>query len=178
VIILIISLPLIRKNDRVNYFLRGFLSKDKINLRDQDERILVWESAVKIVKNNLVVGVGIGDVQSELVSEYLNSGEDKLARQRLNAHNQFLEVLLEGGVIGFSIFLSILGFMIYIAINEKNLLYGLFILMMFVFFMFESILNRLAGVSFFSLFSFVLLHMPHNKVIPGNPPESRDSNRS
>ena len=83
VIILIISLPLIRKNDRVNYFLRGFLSKEKINLRDQDERIIVWESALKIVKNNLVVGVGIGDVQSELVSEYINSGEDKLARQKI-----------------------------------------------------------------------------------------------
>lgn len=177
VIVFIISLPLIRNNDRVNYFLRGFLNKDKINLRDQDERIIVWESALKIVKNNLIVGVGIGDVQSELVNELVSSGEDKLARQRLNAHNQFLEVLLEGGVIGFSIFLSVLGFMTFIAIKEKNLLYGLFILMMFVFFMFESILNRLAGVSFFSLFSIILLQIQQNKVIPYNPQKSRDSNR-
>ena len=72
-------------------------------------------------------------------------------------------------MIGFSIFLSILGFMIYIAIKEKNLLYGLFILMMFVFFMFESILNRLAGVSFFSLFLLYYYKCHKIKCSPVNP---------
>jgi O-antigen ligase len=161
--ILIFSLPLIRNNDRLNYVIQGFSNEENFDIRKQDERILVWESAIEIIKKNPVLGVGIGDVRNELVKEYVRMGEDKLSQERLNAHNQFLEVLLEGGVISFLMFLFILGFMIFIAINEKNLLYGLFIIMMLVFFMFETALYRFAGNSFFSLFSFLLLYAPGGK---------------
>ena len=156
--ILIFSLPLIRNNDRINSVIQGFSKEENFDIKKQDERILVWESAIEIIKRNPVLGVGIGDVRTELVKEYVRIGEDKLSQERLNAHNQFLEVLLEGGVISFLMFLFILGFMIFIAINEKNLLYGLFIIMMLVFFTFETTLYRLAGNSFFPLFSFLLLY--------------------
>jgi len=163
--ILIFSLPLIRNNDRINSVIQGFSKEENFDIRKQDERILVWESAIEIIKKHPVLGVGIGDVRNELVKEYVRRDEDKLIKERLNAHNQFLEVLLEGGVISFLMFLFILGFMIFIAINEKNLLYGLFIIMMLVFFMFETTLYRLAGNSFFSLFSFLLLYPPGENYI-------------
>lgn len=156
VIILIFSLPLIRKNERVNNLLKGFSEEEGINLRNQDERLIIWRSAVDLIRQNPILGVGIGDVRTELTGEYIRAGEEKLSKERLNAHNQFLEVFIEGGVIGFIMFITILGFMIFIAVNEKNLLYGLFILMIFVFFMFETVLYRLAGVAFFSLFSFLI----------------------
>ena len=163
--ILIFSLPLIRNNDRINFVIQGFSNEENFDIRKQDERILVWESAIEIIKKHPVLGVGIGDVRNELVKEYVRRDEDKLIKERLNAHNQFLEVLLEGGVISFLMFVFILGFMIFIAINEKNLLYGLFIIMMLVFFMFETTLYRLAGNSFFSLFSFLLLYTPGENYI-------------
>jgi O-antigen ligase len=81
-----------------------------------------------------------------------------MAKERFNAHNQFLEVLLENGIIGLIIFISIFVCMFYIAFSNKNLLYIMFILMTLMFFMFETVLYRLAGVSFFSLFSFLLIH--------------------
>ncbi len=165
IVILILSLPLIRNNDRINFVIQGFSNEKNFDLRKQDERIIVWESAIEIIKKNPILGVGIGDVRTELVKEYVQIGEYKLSKQRLNAHNQFLEVFLEGGLIGFSMFLFILGFMIFIAINEKNLLYGLFIIMMLVFFMFETTLYRLAGNSFFSLFAFLLLYTPGKNYI-------------
>ncbi len=86
-----------------------------------------------------------------------------MAKERLNAHNQFLEVLLENGVIGLLIFIIIFAVMLYISFLEKNILYGIFTLMIIMFFMFETVLYRLAGVTFFSLFSFILLYVPHNK---------------
>jgi O-antigen ligase len=171
IVIMILLLLLVRKNYRVDALLSRFSTEKTINLRDQDDRIIIWESALKVAGKNLFFGVGIGDVRTELVNEYFKSGEEKLGRERLNAHNQFLEVFLEGGIIGFTIFLYILGFMIFTAINEKNLLYGLFIIMMFVFFMFETILYRLAGIAFFSLFSFLLLQLPQNKLSPDNSPK-------
>jgi O-antigen ligase len=159
IIILVLSLPLIRNNDRVNLLLQGFSKENGYELRRQDERLIVWKSAMEIIKNHPIFGVGIGDVRTELVKEYIRIGEDKLEKERLNAHNQFLEVLLEEGLVGFSFFLLVFGSLIFIAINEKNLILGLFIIMIIIFFMFETVLYRLAGVSFFSLFSFLLLHI-------------------
>jgi O-antigen ligase len=138
--------------------LQGFSKEQGYELRRQDERLIVWKSAMQIIKNHPIIGVGIGDVRTELVKEYIRIGEDKLEKERLNAHNQFLEVLLEDGLVGFSFFLLVFGSLIFIAINEKNLMLGLFIIMIIIFFMFETVLYRLAGVSFFSLFSFLLLH--------------------
>jgi O-antigen ligase len=163
IVILLISLPLIKNNDRVNLLLQGFSKEHGFELRRQDERIIVWKSAIKIIKKHPLLGVGVGDVRTELVKEYIRIGEEKLEKERLNAHNQFLEVLIEGGLIGFSILLFIFGSLIYIAINDKNLLLGLFIVMIVIFFMFETVLYRLAGVSFFPLFSFLLLYMPVQK---------------
>jgi len=158
IVILILSLPLIRNNDRVNLLLQGFSKEHRYELNRQDDRLIVWKSAMEIIKKHPVFGVGIGDVRTELVKEYNRIGEDKLEKERLNAHNQFLEVLLEGGLVGFSFFLLVFGCMIFNAISEKNLMLGLFIIMMSIFFMFETVLYRLAGVSFFSLFSLLLLH--------------------
>ena len=162
-VVLIFSLPLFRKNDRVNILLKGFSEEQNFNLKKQDERIVVWESAMNVIKKNPIMGVGIGDVRTELVKEYDRIGEYKISQQRLNAHNQFLEVLLENGIVGILIFFSLFGYMIFIAINEKRLLYGLFVFMMFVFFIFETVLYRLAGVSFFPLFSFLLLIIPERR---------------
>ena len=163
-IILILLFPLIRKNERVNILFDGFSKEQKFNLKNQDQRIIVWESAIKVIRDNFAFGVGVGDVKAELVKEYDRTGEDTLRKERLNTHNQFLEIFVENGVIGFLVFISLFGCLIYIAISDKNLLYGLFILMIFVSFMFEAILCRLAGVAFFALFSFLLLHIPKTKI--------------
>jgi O-antigen ligase len=168
VIILVSSLPLIRKNDRVNNLLTGISDKKGVIFKVQDERLVIWKSVINLIKQNPIIGVGIGDVRTELTNEYLRIGEEKLGRERLNAHNQFLEIFIEGGVIGFAIFIALLGFMIYIAIKDKNLLYGLFIMMMIVFFMFETVLYRLAGVTFFSIFSFLILHLQKYSISPKN----------
>jgi O-antigen ligase len=134
-------------------------SEQANNKTDRDPRIIVWKSAVKISSENLLLGVGIGDVRAELVREYYRRGEVKMAIERLNAHNQFLEILLESGLVGIFIFFSIVLTMFSIAYFDRNILYGVFIIMIVLFFLFESVLYRLAGVTFFSLFSFLLIHI-------------------
>ena len=165
ILVFIALVPLIVKNQRVDYLYGRVFNKQVGYERKRDPRILIWESSLKIARKNLLLGVGIGDVRTELTLEYEQIGEEKMAQERLNAHNQFLEVLLENGIIGLTLFVTIFGVMIYIAFAEKNLLYGLFIIIMLGFFMFETILYRLAGVSFFSLFSFLLLHVNTQKNV-------------
>jgi hypothetical protein len=55
--------------------------------------------------------------------------------------------------------------MINIALKRKNILLGLFVVGSVIFFIFETMLNRLAGVSFFALFSFLLIYADKYKPV-------------
>lgn len=163
-IIIFAVFPIIRSNERVKIVLSEISNGSFKEKTIQNKRIIIWRSAFRIIQNNLILGVGTGDVRTELMKEYQRTGDQDLIKNYYNAHNQFLEVILENGIIGLMFFLAILGYMIIIMIHEKNLLYALFIIMLLIFFMFETILYRLAGVTFFSLFSFLLLYIPKSEI--------------
>lgn len=154
----VVLTPLILKNQRVDYFIGRVLNSPANYERKEDPRFTIWKLTLGISFDNVLTGVGIGDARNELEKEFIQRGENQLAQNRLNTHNQFLEVMLETGLIGLLIFLSLFYRMIQIARSEGNNLYLYFIVMSFMFFMFESMLYRLAGVTFFSLFSFLLLN--------------------
>ena len=163
ILLIIISLPVIVKNWRVGSLYNSFFNQEKSNEASREgDRLIIWKSALEVARNNFIVGVGVGDVRTELIQQYEKIGEERLAQEKYNAHNQFLEVLVEDGIIGLIVFISIFFCMTYIAVTENNLLYGIYILMMFMFFLFETVLYRLAGVSFFSLFAFLLIHVKEN----------------
>jgi O-antigen ligase len=157
IVLILISIPLTLKNERYKSFIDFFNKGKNSELQYQDERFIIWNSAFNVAQNNIILGVGIGDVRDELVKVYDQIEAKKFSTNRTNAHNQLLEFFLESGIIGLLIFLAIISFMTYVAITSKNLIYGFFIITMLVFFMFESVLYRFAGVSFFSLFSFLLV---------------------
>jgi O-antigen ligase len=159
-LLLMILIFAIRTNERVSI---GMNEDSKELFFQKDGRISIWTSALHLIRHNLILGVGIGDVKAELSKEYQKRGDQNLISNHYNAHNQYLEILLENGIIGAILFLSIVGVMFYIAFSEKNVLYIIFNIMMVVFFLFETILYRLQGVTFFSLFSFLLIHINSNK---------------
>lgn len=159
IIVLFLALiPVILKNQRVDYFFGKVLNTQVDYERKEDPRFKIWESSVTLVKKNILLGVGIGDVRNELVLQYIKDGEEEMAHERYNAHNQFLETMLESGLVGFLLFISVFATMSYIAVSERNILYGYYILIVLLFFMFETVLYRLAGITFFSIFSFLLLY--------------------
>jgi O-antigen ligase len=166
--------PVMLKNERFNTFTKAISQKTVTETVKKDVRIIVWKTALSIVSNNFILGVGTGDVNSELLKENKRVGNTELVETRLNVHNQYIEVLLENGAIGLIIFVSVFLTMLYIAYSEKNLLYFLYIIVIMIFFLFETMLNRLAGVSFFALFSFLLLHVRNPNTLNG---ERNNSNQ-
>ncbi len=142
-----------RSNERIKILIAKITAGSLKQNSTQFGRLEIWKAAFKIAEDNLLFGVGVGDVRQELMKEYRIMNNKELIENKYNAHNQFIEIVLEGGIIELALFLSVIGYMIFIAISEKNLLYGIFIITMLVFFMFESLLYRLSGVAFFSLFS-------------------------
>lgn len=66
------------------------------------ERILIWSSAVQMVKDHPITGIGLGNFRSEYVAKYMSP----LAKLQVpHAHNTVLHMLVETGLIGAMAFL-------------------------------------------------------------------------
>jgi O-antigen ligase len=169
VLILIVAVPVVilsfLNNDRIKYYITEANETSLVDKFMLDNRIPIWKSAIKVIKHNFFIGVGPGDASEELLKEYKNAGYTEMCYDNLNAHNQYLEVFLGTGLIGFLIFISVLTYMVHMLIFKRNLLFGLYISIILIFFLFESILNRIAGVTFFSLFTFLLLYLEDNNAL-------------
>ena len=163
-VVLIAVSPVILKNIRFSSITNAIENDSIFDSIKKDSRIAVWGATLNIVKENKLIGVGTGDVNDELLVENIKSGNTELVENRINVHNQFLEVLLANGIIGLILLLCVFGSILFIGISEKNVIYILFIIIVTLFFMFESMLNRLAGVSFFALFSFLLLNQSNISI--------------
>ena len=159
----IILVGLFISNPKIIYYHKGESKKDWTNLMLKETRFVLWKSAFKIVDKNLVLGVGTGDIQEELNKEYKLIGDNGWVKDfNYNTHNQFIEILLEHGLIGLIIFLSMFAILFYISFTNRNLIFLMFLIIIIISFIFETMLNRLGGVSFFAFFSFLLLHLKND----------------
>jgi len=154
----------VRKNDRVSATIQDISKENSVESLNNDPRLHIWKSALSVARENLILGVGTGDATNELKEEFVSRGYIDGYYDNLNAHNQFLSILLENGLIGLIIFVGTLVYMVTMAIKQSNILYGMFVITIVVFFTFETMLNRLAGVSFFSLFSFLFIYAGTNNL--------------
>lgn len=145
-------------NSRIMYSLEDAANNNIRKVLSEDIRFTIWRSAWDVIKAHPLTGVGTGNASTELKNEFIKLGYSQGLYEDMNAHNQFLEILLENGIIGLLIFLALISYMIYIGISEHNEFLLVFLLMTVIFFIFESMLNRVAGVMFFPLFAFLLLY--------------------
>lgn len=79
------------------------------------ERILIWQSAWKMFKDYPILGVGLGQYTENYQKKYISpqAKEPKLG----HAHNNFMQMLAENGIVGFAGFVTMFGYIIF-----KNLL--------------------------------------------------------
>lgn len=115
-------------------------------------RVLVYKTAIYLIKSNYVIGVGTGDIKDELMKEYKVRKMTGAFDNELNAHNQYLETWLGQGIAGITLLLLIFILPFVIAIRNKNWLLLTFVIIAAFNFMFESMLNTQAGVVFFAFF--------------------------
>jgi O-antigen ligase len=157
------SFAIIRTNGRMKYYMEEISKGTFLDQSSTDSRILIWESGLNIIRQNLFFGVGVGDVRDELMKQYVAIGNEELIKSRYNAHNQFIETTIEGGLVSLLVFVSIIVYAGYVAITHKDLLLTMFILIIVISFMFETVLYRFAGVVYFTSILFVLFQNEHLK---------------
>lgn len=113
-----------------------------------DLRILSWDASIDIIKKNLLFGVGEAKKTITLVDTYEKRGYTVPAEKKLNSHNQYLEMLVGGGIVAFTIFC--VGMITLLIIGAKDRDYVLLTFLAIIAFncLFESLLERHTGILF------------------------------
>jgi O-antigen ligase len=71
---------------------------------ETDIRLDLWDAAIRMTEDHLITGVGIGEYRNRL-PDY---GRGKAEGKNAGAHNMYLQILAETGIIGFGLFMALL----------------------------------------------------------------------
>ncbi len=127
------------------------------NWNSLNTRLAIWNCAGEVIRRNPLFGVGIGDVGDNLIEEYRKNDFYFGIRYNLNAHNQYLDVGMGFGLLGFVIFLGALIVVpLVTAFARKNYLLIFFVSSMAVYLVTEVMLNRNQGITFIAFFLILL----------------------
>ncbi len=138
----------------------------KENGEGTSERVKIWRASYRLIHQH-PFGVGVGDVKAVLMEEYKNTGMLIAAKKHLNCHNQYLQTALAIGIPGLILFIGMLLYPIYTFLKNKEYLFMLFILLVSLNFLFESMFETQAGVVFYAFFYtlFASRHLPQSKKV-------------
>lgn len=134
------------------------IKKEVISIFDvkrNSARIQIWDATLKMSRENPIFGVGSGCWKIDIVNHYrLNT---KLSYQNWRrAHNDYLQILAEKGVLGLILHILMFGIVIYYAIkimkSEAELKTKIFVVLL------ES---AIIGYMLISLFSFPYERINH-----------------
>ncbi|MFT5228175.1 MAG: hypothetical protein ACI8YO_000983 [Gammaproteobacteria bacterium] len=115
-------------------------------------RLHFWNTAIGLIKQNPLVGVGTGDVKKEMLVEYEKMNSPLALDARKLIHNQYLTIAVQFGLLG-------MGWLIFVLLfpvigNMQRPIYPsiIFLLIFALSCLSEDTLNTQVGLSFFSYF--------------------------
>ncbi|NAS31632.1 hypothetical protein GTQ40_11665 [Flavobacteriaceae bacterium R38] len=131
----------------------NFFYVDDKSISNLEARTVNWRASLILIKDNMLFGLGIGDVQNELTKKYLEMDFEKLS---YNEHNQYLRFWLQSGIVSLIIFIFWMFQFLKNSIKKKNyLLFGLVLMVSFFSFS-ESVFARQYGIIFIIFFMYLL----------------------
>lgn len=147
----LLSLPYTRERFKLLFTYDEVAYANSVNSRSE-----IWKASMEVAKQHPLFGTGSGDAEKALTDTYARNGFEKGVTESYNTHNQYLQVLVETGIVGLLLFTAFLGFCIRAAILDKNYLYLTFLLLFMVNIFTESMLKTQSGVVFFVFFNSLL----------------------
>ncbi|WP_296378215.1 O-antigen ligase [Winogradskyella sp.] len=140
------------KKTVVNLIDKG-LSLDNEDVGSMSQRFMTWDASLEIIKKSPIIGVGIGDTYHELKQVYRQKRYIYPYRERLNSHNQYLQLLVECGIFGLLLFcFTIKNLIVRDKSRDSNYIIMCFTIIIVFNGLFESILNQYSGLAFFCFF--------------------------
>lgn len=125
-------------------------------------RMAFWKTALNVVEEHPLFGVGTGDGSHAMNLEYQNNG--MAALQGYNPHNQYLQTSIMLGLPGIALLILLLIFQFVTAWRKDDVIYMTFIAIISISFLTESVLQANKGIVFFALFSSVYFITSNQKT--------------
>ncbi|MFN7119375.1 MAG: O-antigen ligase family protein, partial [Saprospiraceae bacterium] len=141
--------------------------KDSMQNYSDAGRLASIEMGLEIAKENLIVGVGAGDLRLE-VKELYKKLYPK-AREIKLPHNQFVWVLAANGIVGFILFSIAFFYPLLYKGNYRHPLFLAFNVIIFSSFLTESTLETALGVALYLFFlllslNYIMQYCPQTNV--------------
>lgn len=142
-----------------------FIEDRDLSEKSFSQRLLIWESSWNLFKSSPLIGIGLADVEDEL-KKRSKTDQNRINQDFLlkSPHNQYLEYLAAYGLVGFLLLLLCCIFPLLNIRPGFAVLYA-FIAMWMAAMMFESILERVVGISFVCTFLLTLPLFNQNHTI-------------
>ncbi|MCE3227344.1 MAG: Lipid core - O-antigen ligase [Bacteroidetes bacterium] len=128
-----------------------------INGHSLSMRPYFWKAALHIVKNNSIIGVGTGDVQTEMNKAYVETNSPLSKKWYKRPHNQFLTITVALGFIGLIVFLVSLFWPVFRLRKYFHVLFWPFFYLAISSFLLEDTLESQAGLTFFNYFNSLFI---------------------
>lgn len=130
--------------------------ENRVKSESNADRIAILRTGLAIVKENYLTGVGTGDVKDALLEGYREKNVIPALKLRLNAHDQYLQTMIALGIPGFLVLVLCLVIPWIYGFRRKDDLYMIFLILVGLNFLFESMLEVQAGVVFYAFFNALL----------------------
>ncbi len=129
-----------------------------------DSRLDRWGTAAELISKSPIIGYGAGSElgllhESFFAKKYYNS-----FLNNLNAHNEYLSILLKSGIIGLLIYLATLWFGFKQALQRKDLLFFTFMLLIAAVSLSENLLDVDKGIIFYAFFFSFFIFSGNDKT--------------
>jgi O-antigen ligase len=129
-------------------FNKGRFQLDQVN-ESLTLKKLQAEASLKVFKENMIFGVSLSNEKKEMLKQYEEINFEKGISNNYNSHNQYLNVLVHSGMVGF----GLLFFPVFKLFKKNIKLEELsFLLLSFFSFFTESFLERHKGIVWFVFF--------------------------
>jgi len=140
---------------RVDELIHGLASGEKSN-GSTGIRLRIWTEGLSLIKERPLFGYGTGDVKDVLMERYDEVRMCTAYDNKLNAHNQFVQIAISIGLFGLLLFLFVLFEAIRNGYKNNNFYIVSFVIIVIAYALTESLLENQAGTIFFGLFFSLL----------------------
>jgi O-antigen ligase len=124
-----------------------------INGIENEPRFYIYKASVEVIKRNIFVGVGVGDIEDSLIKEYKKLNFKEGIIYKYNPHSQYIHTTMALGLLGLAFLLFLFTRSINKSLKTKNYLYLSFLLLFMLCCVTESMLSVQKGIVFFSFFN-------------------------
>ena len=141
---------------KIKWQFQSYLNGGNPSGHSLTQRMEYWKNGYHVLRGNWFFGVGLGDAGDAMRDQYVKDNSVLKIRWRLVAHNQYLTIATQIGLIGLSVVLTCFFLLFRMGLRKRATIFVLFLLVMCISMLFEDTFISQAGSTLFGFGGFLL----------------------